>query len=229
MSQSQTQLIRQHLEDGEKIIDIPGHEGLYAVTSLGRVWSHPKRRSSKTGKWLKQTQDRGGYMALDVGKGKKRLVHRLVASAFIVKTDDTLCINHKNGIKNDNRVENLEWVTYSENEKHSYKILGKKPNKTNLGNLGIKARDGKPVIGTHRKTGKILIFGSASEAGRSGFQQGHVSSVARGEVPHHKQYIWEYISKDEYHNLRNQGLDIITRKITWNGKCFASYSLKETE
>ena len=64
-----------------------------------------------------------GYRKIILRNGELKktfLVHRLVAEAFILKTDKNLQVNHKNGIKDDNRIENLEWITYSENHLHAY-------------------------------------------------------------------------------------------------------------
>lgn len=70
-----------------------------------------------------------GYFQIGLYKNNVRYfigVHRLVAEAFIPNPNNKTCINHKNGIRTDNRVENLEWVTYSENMKHSYSVLKRK-------------------------------------------------------------------------------------------------------
>jgi hypothetical protein len=92
---------------------IPGYEGIYQVSSEGRV-------KNAYGHVLKPEMARNGYKRIKFFDKKKFQVHRLVALAFIPNPDNKEVVNHKNGIKTDNRVENLEWNTWSENVKHAY-------------------------------------------------------------------------------------------------------------
>lgn len=97
--------------------DVIGYEGLYAVTKEGRVWSYRANRFMKT------TPDSKGYVIMDLNRNGKRFsvsLHRLIAIAFVVNPNNLPVINHKNGIKSDNRAENLEWCTQSENNQHAY-------------------------------------------------------------------------------------------------------------
>ena len=115
----------------EKLKDIPGYEGLYAITSDGRVWTYPKKWKtglgtvrSHNGKFMKSNKDSYGYLQLDLAKNKikhKYLIHHLVAFAFISSHPKNEVINHKNGVKTDNRVVNLEWVSCGENIRHAVK------------------------------------------------------------------------------------------------------------
>lgn len=85
----------------------------YAVSDDGSVWSY------KTDKWLKLATSSNGYACVRLN-GKTQSVHRLVAEAYCDKGEGCDQVNHINGDKQDNRAENLEWVTASENRKHAW-------------------------------------------------------------------------------------------------------------
>lgn len=119
--------------------NLPAYSGIYQVSSAGRVRSRFKRGARQTicDSWyyLKTPNNRNGYPTVhlyNMGTNKRRTapVHRLMREVFFYWSRKP-CVNHKNGIRDDNRIENLEPCTLSENSKHAYDTgLSKGPPKT---------------------------------------------------------------------------------------------------
>lgn len=113
---------------------IPGFPG-YDVSDCGRVRSYRTRMIGNGKRWhiadtpqryLRPGLNTSGYPQVILSPGQMWLVHRLVMLIFLDPPAAThLQANHKNGLKTDNRLDNLEWVTQSENMQHSYQELGR--------------------------------------------------------------------------------------------------------
>ena len=106
---------------------IEGHP-FYEVSNLGRVRSLDRivqgrgfvKEVFQAGRILKLARCSNGYLAVNIGgSGKRELVHRLVAIAF-VPGDQSLTVNHKDLVRSNNAATNLEWLSYSDNHRHSY-------------------------------------------------------------------------------------------------------------
>ena len=113
------------------MLDIGEYKGIYAITEEGKVWSYPRFKKGHGclqkigGYFKKQSLTNKGYWQVDLwknNKGKKHLIHRLLAKAFIPNPLNLLEVNHKNAIKTDNRLANLEWCSHLQNVRHGFAL-----------------------------------------------------------------------------------------------------------
>ena len=105
--------------------DIPSYKGYYMASNMGRI------KSLRNNKILAQNYQNGGYLTVSLsvnGRHKVCTVHRLVAMAFIDNPSGYRDVNHKDGRKDNNNISNLEWVSHSDNIKHSYIQLKQRRN-----------------------------------------------------------------------------------------------------
>lgn len=179
---------------GEVWCDIPGFEGHYKVSNMGRVKSCDRIIPHKLhGTWhikeklLKQNWNGPGHsqylcVMLHIGKGKMlcKRVHRMVAECFVPNPDRLPQVNHIDGNKSNNSRNNLEWVSGQENVDHAWR--------NGLCINIVKAKQ-RPVINID--TGER--FDSIADAERSfGKSFGSISHVLNGKCIHAHGYRWEY-------------------------------------
>jgi|SRR5690625_2527112 len=156
---------------------IPGFEGLYLVSKNGEVFSVP--RNGTKGGLLKQYTDRYGYKKVVIYKNNKphyRTVHRLVAEAFISNPKNLKTVNHKDGNKLNNHVDNLEWMSVEDNMKHSFK-------------RGLQRIQNQPIIATRLSDEKNIRFFSQKETARKlGIHQRSIWRAMKQQRPLHGYY-----------------------------------------
>lgn len=179
--------------------DVKGFEGSYQINNFGIVRSLSririvsprgyKQSMLKKGQILKPSLDRYGYPQINLSSPQSKpttyKIHRLVAEAFIPNAENKPCINHINGIKTDNKVNNLEWVTHSENNKHAYNIglsdaKGVKSGRAKLTNEKVYAIKYKMIGFTNKKLGEIFCIDNS-----------HIGAIKNGKA-------WPHIKKDFY-------------------------------
>lgn len=128
---------------------VVGWEGLYEVSNEGRVRSLPRvvRAGRGVGSMrtvggvvLSPSPSKRGYVKIDLRDRQRSSsvhVHRIVAIAFLGESSSGMQVNHINGIKHDNRIVNLEWVTPAENTRHSVEVLGNSVTESENGNARL--------------------------------------------------------------------------------------------
>lgn len=170
--------------------NITGYEGIYQVSNYGRIKSLKRKKWNGKSfqiigeKILKPSINNVGYYVVNLAKNGKQklvLVHRIVASEFLKNDNNLPVINHKDGNKLNNHVDNLEWTTYQNNNIHAMK--------TGLNRVK------KPIKGINIKTGEEFIFESAREAERKlGVSHKNISACINGRQKTAGDYKWELLS-----------------------------------
>lgn len=166
--------------------EVPGMPGIY-VTEEGEIYSE-----LRGGRYLKQQEDSKGYMRVRVSINRKKQaikVHRAVAEAFIPNPLKKPQVNHKDGNKHNNRIDNLEWVTNIENARHAIEndLWGNVFAASRKSNESRK----RPIIATDTATGESKAFESMREAeGCCGTR--HINEVIRGKRSQANGYTFRY-------------------------------------
>ncbi len=158
---------------------VSGYEGYYEVSNIGRVRSitrnvkHTSKKGGislmpRYGKEKTLTQTVRGYVTVRLSRGgrnKNSYVHRVVAEAFLPNPSKLPQVNHKDGVKPNNHVNNLEWCDASYNSKHKFRVL--KVENPCKGRTGKNNPASKPVIQLNEKREFIAEFESSADASRS--------------------------------------------------------------
>ena len=156
--------------------DIVGYEGLYAVTSCGKVWSY------KSKKFLKPQVEKNGYLRVGLHKdGQKKVyfIHRLVAEAYIPNPEGLPQVNHKDEVKTNNCLQNLEWCDPKYNINYGTRIKKIK----------------KPILQYTLNGEFVREWPSAADVGKE-FSPG-INHCLRGRNKTAYNYVWKYKNEED--------------------------------
>lgn len=178
--------------------DIDGFEGHYQVSNLGQIRSLDRfikdarlLKRFEAGQIIPARLKNNGYLHVRLSKDgvhKFFLVHRIVAKTFISNPNNLPEVNHKKGIKTDNRASELEWATSKENTQHSI-ANGLTPKVKR----GAENKNSKPILQMDMNHNIIKVFPNAREAEKeTGASNKNIAACARGKAKSAKGFLWRY-------------------------------------
>ena len=179
--------------------DIPNYEGFYQASNLGNIRSlsfGPRNmRKSHDVKLLKQSLTNCGYMKVQLykrGVPKMHYVHRLVAETFLPNPNNEPQVNHIDGNKQNNNVNNLEWSSASHNQIHSIRH-GLRASSPMAGKLGALNHNSKPVLQYDLNGNFLQRFNSVADANRHlGVKSYSIAECAKGKNKTAYGFKWKY-------------------------------------
>ena len=194
-------------EISEQWTPIDSLDGKYLISNFGKIKiNYNGKRVNRNGQIKKQFITKTGYCVSTFqlnGRYYRKYVHRLVADAFIPTNDKNLHINHKDGNKENNTVENLEWVTRSENQIHAYK-------------------NGLIIPRLRGKLGEDSINPKFTNSQADEIRQSYVNKVPIKELVKkyncHKSTIYRIIQNKTYSNISATSLNLIQEKAEYAGQ-----------
>jgi len=173
--------------------DVKGYEGIYKVSNLGNV----KRLigvQCKKERTLKVVDNGSGYLGVSLCKNSKAIreyVHRIVAISFLTNDKEKEEVNHIDGIRTNNKLSNLEWVTRSENHKHRYDVLGQRG--VNYGKTGEKNWRSKKVYKLDLNNNILQEYPAVMEAMRiTGINEASIRGCIYGKQETAGGFKWKY-------------------------------------
>ena len=189
--------------------DIKNYEGLYQISNLGRVKSLERKVKNKNGyrvvneKILKPILNNKGYYTYGLRKNSKLeqfLLHRLIGENFLENKNNYPCINHKDGNKLNNNIDNLEWCTYEHNVKEAFRLglntyTFQKNFKHNywIGKFGKEHNCSKSVLQYDMNENLINEWDSITNASReTNINYYSISNNCRGKQKQAGGFIWKF-------------------------------------
>jgi hypothetical protein len=183
--------------------EIPGFDGRYEVSSHGRI------RTYSNGRWGNKTHGRimtlkrnpAGYSFVALhkpfggGKCEYHMVHRLVAKMFIPNPENKETVNHIDGNKTNNNVENLEWATHSENSIHAVRTGLSTPSQRQ--NDVTIQRCSIPVIMLDKNMNLLANYENAKQASiQTGTDHSSIIKCCRGKLRTANGFVWRYATSE---------------------------------